>query len=234
MRHLQDAYEHWTICPSNEQMPVPKDKQTHTRTMPLPFTIDGWIMGEYYVKAQYAGHGQSKVGYRLTDKLVLKLCDKEDQEPKVFRELQESCVYPKIYGACQCQVLNHAGWLLKTWHAWVSEYAKPLDQILQENLATSNFCILGAVHAMLTGHSRGHVLSDNSFFNFGLLPDNIVIIDAGSCTNTSPMTKGKFNTQVMRPFWSKAQTLVQPEKLTTYRTHWEFAPEDMLITLQTY
>ena len=33
---------------------------------------------------------------------------------------------------------------------------------------------------MLTAHSREHTLSDNSLFNFGMVHDNVVIIDAGS------------------------------------------------------
>ena len=37
--------------------------------------------------AQYAGHGQSKVVYRLTKNFVLKLCKRTDQEPGLFRAL---------------------------------------------------------------------------------------------------------------------------------------------------
>ena len=69
--------EQWTIWASHEQVEVPKDKQTHTRPLSLPYTIDGWIMGNRYWQLQYAGHGQSKTVYRLTDKLVLKLCEKQ-------------------------------------------------------------------------------------------------------------------------------------------------------------
>ena len=59
------------------------------------------------------------------------------------------------------------------------DYAKPLDQILQEDPATSNVCILGAIHAMVTAHSREHLLSDNALLNFGMVQDNVVIMDAG-------------------------------------------------------
>ena len=195
MHNLEDAYEEcsstgissseqpaeqWRIWASGEQMEVPPHKLTHTRLLPLPFTIDGWIMGEFYWQRQYAGHGKSKIVYRLTDKLVLKLCEKRDQEPEVFQALQASAVYPKVHASCQCQVVNSAGQPLKTWHAWVSEYAKPLDQILKENPATTNICIPGAIHAMVTAHSREHTLSDNSLLNFGIVHDNVVIIDAGS------------------------------------------------------
>ena len=76
--------EQWRIWASREQVEVPKHKLTHTRPLPLPFTIDGWVMGEFYWQRQYAGHGKSKIVYRLTDKLVLKLCEKTDQEPGCF------------------------------------------------------------------------------------------------------------------------------------------------------
>ena len=96
--------EQWTIWASAVQMEVSQHKQTHTRRLPLPFTIDGWIMGEFYCQRQYVGHGQSKIVYRLTDKLVLKMCKERDPEPEVFQELQASAVYAKVHASCQCQV----------------------------------------------------------------------------------------------------------------------------------
>ena len=210
--------EQWTIWPPNEQLEAPKHKQTHTRRLPLPFTIDGWIMGQSYWRLQYVGHGQSKVVYRLTDKLVLKLCEKIDQEPEVFQALQASGVYPKVQASCQCQLLDSAGRPVQTWHAWVIEYAEPLDQILKESPASSNICILGAVYAMVTANSKGHVLSDNSFFNFGMVHDNVVIIDAGSRAISSQMHRGEFNQKVIRKFWSKAQIVVHPAELEIHKT----------------
>ena len=138
---------------------------------------------------------------------------KRDQEPEVFQALQASAVYPKAHALCQCQVVNSAGQPVKTWHAWVSEYAKPLDQILKENPATTNICIPGAIHAMVTAHSWEHTLSDNSLFNFGMVHDNVVIIDAGSRPKSPRMSKGEFNKKVMRPFWIKAQTVIHPTTL---------------------
>ena len=64
--------------------------------MPLPFTINAWIMGKYYERRQYLGHGKSKVCYWLTETLVLKLRDESDQEPHLFRELQATGVYPRF------------------------------------------------------------------------------------------------------------------------------------------
>ena len=34
----------WTIPASLDQVEMPKHKQMHTRPMPLPFTINAWIM----------------------------------------------------------------------------------------------------------------------------------------------------------------------------------------------
>ena len=226
--------EHWMIWASREQVEVPQHKLTHTRPLPLPFTIDGWIMGESYRRRQYAGHGQSKVVYRLTDKLVLKLCEKRDQEPEVFQALQASGVYPKVQASCQCQLGDSAGQPVQTWHAWVIEYAAPLDQILKENPASSNICILGAVYAMVMAHSRGHILSDNALFNFGMVHDNVVIIDAGSRPMSSKMRKSEFNQKVMTKFWSKAQTVVQPAELQVHRNQWASAGRDMSTALQIY
>ena len=177
---IRGSAAEWTISASLDQVEVPKHKQTHTRPLPLPFTIDALVQGTYYRGRQYLGHGQSKVCYWLTDTLVLKLCEERNQEPELFQELQASGVYPVVHASGQCQVQDPAGPRLKTWHAWVVDQAKPLDQILKENLHASNVCITGAIRAMLTAHSRGHILSDNALFNFGMLHGNVVIIDPGS------------------------------------------------------
>ena len=93
----------WTISASPDQVEVPKHEQTHTRPMPLPFTIDAWVTGKYYERRQYLGHGNSKVCYWLTERVVLKLCRQPDQEPDLFQELEETGVYPKVHASAQCQ-----------------------------------------------------------------------------------------------------------------------------------
>ena len=87
---------------------------------------------------------------------------------------------------------------------------------------------------MVTAHSREHTLSDNSLFKFGMLHDNVVIIGAGSRPKSPKMSKSEVNTKVMRRFWSKAQTVVEPAKLALYRKQWTEAGMDMFSTLQTY
>ena len=218
----------WTISASLDQVEVPKHKQTHTRPMPLPFTIDAWIMGKYYERRQYLGHGNSKVCYWLTERLVLKLCRQPDQEPDLFQELQETGVFPKVHASAQCQFGD------QTWHAWMVEQAKPLDQILKENPLASNVCIPGAVRAMLVASSRNHILSDNALFNFGMVNDNVVIIDAGSRSGEAQLNKGTFNRRVMRQLRSKAQVVIHPEVIAIHRQEWCMAGNDMVTALQTY
>ncbi len=218
----------WTISASLDQVEVPKHKQTHTRPVPLPFTINAWIMGKYYERRQYLGHGYSKVCYRLTETLVLKLRDQKDQEPDLFRELQATGVYPKVHASAQCQF----GY--QTWHAWIVEQAKPLDQILRENQTASNVCIPGAVRAMLVAWSCNHILSDNALFNFGMVNDNVVIIDAGSRSGQPQLSRGRFNKKVMTPFWIKAQIVIHPAVIAIHRQEWRRAGDDMVTALQTY
>ena len=95
--------------------------------------------------------------------------------------------------------------LVKIWHAWVVEQAKPLDKILKENPAASNVCIPGAVRAMLIANFNYHILSDNALFKFGMVDGNVVIIDAGSRFGEPELKRFTFNTKVIRPFWSKKQ-----------------------------
>ena len=218
----------WTISASLDQVEVPRNKQTHTRRVPLPFTIDAWIMGEYYGRRQYLGHGKSKVCYSLSERLVLKLREQRDQEPDLFRELQATGVYSKVHASAQCQFGD------QTWHAWIVERAKPLDQILKENPAASNVCIPGAVRAMLIANCNQHILSDNGLFNFGMVNDNVLIIDAGSRFGQPQLSRGEFNKKVMIPFWSKAQTIIHPATLNFYREEWQMAGVDMVTALQTY
>jgi len=87
---------------------------------------------------------------------------------------------------------------------------------------------------MLTAHSRGHILSDNALFNFGMLHGSVVIIDAGRRSNQPLMSTDTFSKKVMKPFWIKAQTVVHPAELRKYREEWQVGGWDMVAALQTY
>ena len=224
----------WIIWPSQTQLEVPKDKMTHTRELPLPSAVDGLINGAE-IHGVYAGHGRTKMVYRLAHNRVLKLTKLTDQEPQLFQELRSLHVYPRIYASCQCHVLNKALQFLGTWQAWVCDYAMSMDQVLKERPDAADLCITGAVHAMLKAHFGGHILSDNAVSNFGMLQGNVVIIDAGNrkC-QIGRMTKSEFHKKVMHQFWSKTQTVVHHEKVKELRKQWQEAGWDMPRALDIY
>ena len=56
---------------------------------------------------------------------------------------------------------------------------------------------------MLHAAKHGHTMSDIAMFNFGVLRNEIVIIDAGARHLTSEMSKGEFNQTTMRKLWGK-------------------------------
>jgi hypothetical protein len=122
------------------------------------------------------------------------------------------------------------------------DYAMPLDKILKTSPALSNVCIIGAIHAMLTAYSLGHIMSDNDFFNFGMVGATspcslkVVIIDAGSRAFRGPISKGDFNETVMPKFWKHVGGLLkeQPEELKEQRQRWSVSGWNMNQALQKY
>ena len=70
------------------------------------------------------------------------------------------------------------------------------------------------------------LLSDNALFNFGKYGDDIVVIDAGSrSTMSGAITKGDFNEQCMKKFWTKVQHAIPGPELDTFRAAWRAAPD---------
>ena len=221
----------WQIRPSTRQVPV--NQFTHTRDLPLPATLDAAIDG-VSCKAQYLGHGQSKVAYLLHgDQFsgkVLKLCKEPDQEPWLFAELSSTGLYPQVLGAVlDCHEYNSVGQLVGQWNAWVSEYATPLDQYLKQPhlpAGAIKTSVVGAVRCMLHGARHGHIMSDNSLFNFGRLPSDseIKIIDAGSRQlSLDPWAKSDFNKTCMQKFWAKLQLYVPIPEFASFREAWQKA-----------
>ena len=126
----------WDIRPSNHQVPV--EQYTHLRPLPLPMSLDTTIDG-VSCKAQYLGHGKSKVAYLLATDMphkftgkVLKLCKVPDQVPQLFKELSESRLYPLIHSSNSCIECDSVGQPVGQWNAWVTDYATPLDQFLKQ------------------------------------------------------------------------------------------------------
>ena len=130
----------WWFGPSLFQ--VEPKQYTHDRKIQLKPTLECGLGDGTYV-AQYCGHGKTKVAYLLTSNLpnqafsgkVLKLTQKDDQEPELFRELAPS-------GICT-QVLESSTWVVEYnsvtqpvghWNAWVTDFATPLDKYLSSTL----------------------------------------------------------------------------------------------------
>ena len=87
---------------------------------------------------------------------------------------------------------------------------------------------------MLVVHSNNHLISDNGFYNFGMVDGKVVIIDAGSRFGQPQLSIDSFSKKVMTPFWIKAQTVIHPATLKFYRQEWRVAGDDMVTALQTY
>ena len=164
-------------------------------------------------------HGQSKIVYRLPDHRVLKVCDKRNQEPDIFAKLHSVGECPNFYASIQCTVRitkitsrTPKTVMHPTWYALVNDYAIQLHRILTKCLAVADIVIVGAVRAMIRAHSIGHIMSDNGFYNFGLLKGNVVIIcDVSHCA--AVMRRGEFNLKVTSKILSNLRLLVRPTTL---------------------
>jgi hypothetical protein len=234
---LSNDEDQWTFWPSNEQVHVPLDKRTHTRVLPLPTTVEISIGRDHFHQVVYAGHGNSKVVYRLSFDRVLKLSPgnlQKNQEPDLFDSRHDLGVYPTVYASGEITQLNQARGNVKTWQTWITDYAKPLDQIIKETSAASYICITGAIRAMLRANTVGHILSDNALFNFGMVQKNILIIDAGSRFDQAKLTRGEFNKKVMQQFWRKVEPLVSTHDLTSLKHQWHAAGHLIDDAQQTY
>jgi hypothetical protein len=217
----------WKIRPSMHQIAV--QQYTHVRPLPLPATLDAHISGCHF-KAQYSGHGQSKLTYLLKSDYshelagkILKLCKETDQEPELFAKYSSVGIYPQIHAAACCVQYDSVGQPVGQWNGWITDYAVPLDQLLKipslSHEAAVRY-IVGAVRCMLRAAKHQHCVSDNGLYNFGRLGENVVIIDAGSRGQVA-MSKAKFNSSSMKKFWSRAKLFLAPDELATYQQAWQ-------------
>ena len=86
---------------------------------------------------------------------------------------------------------------------------------------------------MLVAWSCNHILSDNALFNFGMVNDNVVIIDAGSLSGQPQQSRGWFNKKVMTRFWTKAGSVIHPDIVAIHREELRRAGDDMATALHT-
>ena len=237
LHRLPLSMSSWQIRPSINQVAV--QQFTHPRRLPLAATLDvnvnGGAGGAF--QAQYIGHGKSKIAYLLKAGSkshallgkVLKLVKEVDIEANTFQELAWTGLYRKIYGVSSDVIeYNSVGQPVGQWNAWVVDLAIPLDQYLkQAHLphGAESKCIIGAIRCMLHAASHGHIMSDNSLFNFGKLLDDIVIIDAGSRKRTTPLSKSEFNSICMKRFFSKVQLVVHKTVLSRCVSAWRQTPD---------
>ena len=217
----------WQLWPSEHQ--IPAKQYTHFRPVPLPLSIHVRING-IDCDGQYEGHGQSKVAFLLSaddsdlSGKILKLCDKVDHEPHLFAELSSTGLYPEIYSRSMCIEYGGAAQPVVKWHAWITEHVTPLDQFLKRANVIASNCILGAIRCMLVAQQHGHYLSDNALFNFGVLQNKIVILDAGSREKdvATLCRKSDFNTTCMSKFWNKIKIYVKPEDFAQWQETWRW------------
>ena len=78
----------------------------------------------------------------------------------------------------------------------------------------------GTIRAMLRASTRGHHLSDNGLYNFGMIRSNVVIIDAG-CKTDYDLNKSDFNIKCMRKLWPRLHGLGQESYFRNLQQMWQ-------------
>jgi hypothetical protein len=168
--------------------------------------LNEFFIGNDSYVAQYQGHGQTKIAYKLTSYLggafhgcVLKvICpSKDDEEVATMEHLNDS-------DSRICVTIHQKGHLDVTDHpiltAWICAYAIPLDVFLPAERAVKERCMLGVMICILRAAESGCLISDVGFYNFGVLDGSVVIIDAGSRgVSEERIIKSKLT----QAFWSK-------------------------------
>ena len=205
------------------------------RPLETPWTIDV-CADEHRYKGQYCGHGASKVVYVLTMSdpacgpfhgKVLKLVKKDDMEPHLFAKHASVGCYPQIYAERIVGEFDDEDTRVRQWNGWISDKAEPLDQVLDRLIpfqAKVKY-LVGAARCLLHAFvSHKHCLDDISFYNFGVLGGNVVIIDAGGRHEDSELSKGEFNKKFMvgKRFWVRADDVLgdRSDELTKYKEAW--------------
>ena len=212
-----DPKKMWAIRPSFPAKASTEFELTHNRSVPLPFAINLVMCGETHA-CLYIGHGQSKVVYRVTDKLlVLKLTATKDQEPYVCKQLSLDCraaqpavkICPTIYAIGRCEVQDQWGTFRAEWFAWLAEYAIPLDKYMQGLNVDGEGCLKTALYKQVVAAQHGFLLSDNNLSNLGVVDNTVVIIDTGSRKmQEHAISKGTLNADAIHGWWKKLASLL--------------------------
>lgn len=174
----------WHLVPNNNQPPIYRLHLTHERPLPLPaWNTLHTDTGMYH--ATYAGHGQTKVVYRLCglgnkfDECILKIIcpPKDDPEIEGMQRLEA------VRSTAAMEILSEGNICTPQYPsltAWVTRYAQPLDQFLNSDNAHPPRCILSALLALLRATECNCLVTDCGFYNFGVFENEVRIIDLGS------------------------------------------------------
>ncbi len=198
----------WNLRPLNvdsfRASELPPIQWTHSRKMPLPLYITIKANTSSCYEGYYAGHGLTKVAYRLCTTIktfgqahetILKMTPEYDQEPIVFRKLPRN-LCPEIYAHGECLVYKNAFSIRaeqpEIWNAWTTQVAFPCDQALQTKTIDVQPLVWHIVYCICSCAAHGLLLDDNSLGNFGIIHAPIVVIDAGrKVQEESPIEKNK-------------------------------------------
>merc|ERR1712061_428515 len=109
----------WILYPRQPPLPLPPIRLSHTRAVPLPLSIGIKLDDSSPYEGNYAGHGKTKLGYRLSTstqvsghapQTLLKMRPECDPEPILFFKLfcklpNELC--PTVYDIRECRVYRN-------------------------------------------------------------------------------------------------------------------------------
>ena len=173
-----------TTC---ERREIDSKSETAVPSTQLPFPLrnEDLIDGTCYA-AKYIGHEQKKVTFLLDSRYEEKYCGlvlkvvcpaQEDMKCEVMCLLNNVRCEASVEISRKGQVSFQA---LPEMPAWLCKYAMPLDQFLQQPVALPEICVLSALLAILRAAKGQVIVSDLGFYNFGVIRDQVCIIDAGS------------------------------------------------------
>jgi len=174
----------WQLAPNVSQPTIQSLHLTHDRPLPLPAWNTLHIETRKY-RATYAGHGQTKVVYKLSgagnrfDQCILKIIcpGKPDPEIDGMQRLEA------VRSTAAMEILSVGNICTPQYPsltAWVTRYAHPLDKFLQTYIAHPPRCILSALLAVLRATECNCLVTDCGFYNFGVFENEVRIIDLGS------------------------------------------------------
>ena len=115
---------------------------------------------------------------------------------------------------------------MQEWFAWLAEKTIPLDKYMITLEAAKLYeerksCLKLALYKLVKAAMHGMMISDNNLFNFGVINNTVVIIDAGSRRlQSTAILKGTLNDKSIRRWWSKLGPQCRPDELEEIQEIW--------------